>query len=639
MMNNRIQLLPPDIYNKIAAGEVIENPQGVVKELVENSVDAGAKRIVIEVNNGGFDLISITDNGCGINTEDVQFAFVKHATSKVRTMDDVEYLQTLGFRGEALASVAAVSKVKLTTRTRQNDTAVCVNVENGEVVSTQFVSANVGTKIEVRDLFYNTPARKKFLKAPSREGAEITKFVAKFILTNPNLEILYYLDGKLVYHNRAGSIEEAMFSVYGENCLENCIRVSTSWDLINIVGYIGMPNYSKANKTYQTLAVNGRYVVDTKIAAAITQAYKPFLMTRQYPFFLLFLEIPCDRIDVNVHPKKSEIRFVNHDKVASVFYNMVAKALSDHIDMYRGDPFGFNAPSYGDVEPQEDKKPTTIVDIDEYIEKNGIQLMTDHQSLDVIAIESATDFAQERLLRDQKTYRLDQQISVEQARKAIGLPTDDYYGKKKKPVAEEPFVGIIQEVDEDELLYERTRILGVAFKTYIILEIDDKLIFVDQHAAHERILFDQFMENRNRQMQELMFPYVFTASDEESEFVENNLENIKQAGFQVQPFGKNTFRIVAVSDLLLDVQMDKFVNYLLSGIEEFKLDTNELVVEKVAQRACKAAIKAGYVANKFEIIYILKRVLDGSVLLCPHGRPITTTISKSQLEKMFKRKV
>ena len=307
---SKIRLLSPDVYNKIAAGEVIENPVGVVKELVENSIDAGATNIVIEVTEGGFATISVTDNGCGIQHEDIPNAFVEHATSKVDTLDDLYYLQTLGFRGEALASIAAVSKVQLTTRTSDNEVGLCVEVENGQVVSRSYVSANLGTKMVVRDLFYNTPARKKFLKTPAREGTEITKFVAKLILTNPKLQISYFLDGQLVYKNSGNGLEEAVFAVYGGEVLEQCLEVNDSWHLMTIRGYVGNTTFSKPNKNWQTLSVNGRCISDTKISASIMQAYKGYLMTRQYPFFVLDLEIPGDHVDVNVHPKKSEVRFM-----------------------------------------------------------------------------------------------------------------------------------------------------------------------------------------------------------------------------------------------------------------------------------------------------------------------------------------
>lgn len=638
---SKIRILTPDVYNKIAAGEVIENPVGVVKELVENSIDAGATNIVIEVSDGGFGSIAVTDNGCGIDYEDIASAFVEHATSKVDSIDDLYFLQTLGFRGEALASIAAVSKVQLTTRTSENEAAVCVDVENGQIVSRKYVSANLGTKMVVRDLFYNTPARKKFLKTASREGTEISKFVSKLILTNPKLQISYYLDGQLVYKNVGKGLEEAVFAIYGGDVLEKCLPVEDSWQFMTIRGYVGNTTFSKPNKNWQTLSVNGRCIVDTRISAAIMQAYKGYFMTRQYPFFVLDLEIPADHVDVNVHPKKSEVRFMQHDKVAAFFYNAVTKVLVNYIEETRSDPFGLLSTTTEPTDPQP-VVPDNFT-LDDYLLQKGIQLMNTHQAQDVLGIEQATEDIDQLIIQEQQSVERGKNLTVEQVRREMGLPPLEPKRKNKAVVEEEPpqivQMSIPVQEDEGELLYNRTRILGVAFKTYIILEIDDKLILVDQHAAHERILFDQFMKHRDEKFQDLLFPYVFNVTDEEEEFINQNLASIEKAGFKVDSFGKNTYRIVAVSPLLTDVQLKQFVEYLLGSVGELKLDEGEFLVEKIASKACKAAIKAGYTPNKYEITYILKHVMDGSVLTCPHGRPITTVITKTDLEKMFKRRV
>lgn len=638
---SKIRILTPDVYNKIAAGEVIENPVGVVKELVENSIDAGATNIVIEVSDGGFGSIAVTDNGCGIDYEDIASAFVEHATSKVDSIDDLYFLQTLGFRGEALASIAAVSKVQLTTRTSENEAAVCVDVENGQIVARKYVSANLGTKMVVRDLFYNTPARKKFLKTASREGTEISKFVSKLILTNPKLQISYYLDGQLVYKNVGKGLEEAVFAIYGGDVLEKCLPVEDSWQFMTIRGYVGNTTFSKPNKNWQTLSVNGRCIVDTRISAAIMQAYKGYFMTRQYPFFVLDLEIPADHVDVNVHPKKSEVRFMQHDKVAAFFYNAVTKVLVNYIEETRSDPFGLLSTTTEPTDPQP-VVPDNFT-LDDYLLQKGIQLMNTHQAQDVLGIEQATEDIDQLIIQEQQSVERGKNLTVEQVRRDMGLPPLEPKRKKKAVVEEEPpqivQMSIPVQEDEGELLYNRTRILGVAFKTYIILEIDDKLILVDQHAAHERILFDQFMKHRDEKFQDLLFPYVFNVTDEEEEFITQNLASIEKAGFKVDSFGKNTYRIVAVSPLLTDVQLKQFVEYLLGSVGELKLDEGEFLVEKIASKACKAAIKAGYTPNKYEITYILKHVMDGSVLTCPHGRPITTVITKTDLEKMFKRRV
>lgn len=632
----RINVLKPEVYNLISAGEVVEKPVGALKELVENSIDAGARRITIEVSGGGFELISVSDNGCGLYEEDLELAFVKHATSKLEYADDLFAVQTLGFRGEALSSIAAVSRVKLTTRVSSADTGVCITVENGVVGTKQYVTANVGTKIEIRDLFYNTPGRKKFFKSPQREASEITKFVATLMLTNPNLEISYSLDGNKVYETNGNGLQEAIYAIYGADCLSHCLEVNFSRDNLIVHGYIGDPEYTKANRNYQTLAVNGRCVSDQNISGAIMQAYKQYLMTRQFPFYVLNLEIPCDCVDVNVHPKKSEVRFANINSVCGAFYRAVHNALEKFAEQRVAETFSGRS-SYDENVP--------VLTQEEYREKfrrimeeHQLEVMTPHQTEAVEAMEQSTLEEERKKSFEEFTQMMEREVTVANVRRTMGL--DDPAAVSQYSVTVEnlqPPSPPIQEYDPADELFDRAKILGAAFRTYLILEIDDKVIFVDQHAAHERMLFDKFLQQKSQTMQPVLFPYVFTVSEDEANFIEENRENILAAGLEVEPFGHNTYRITAVSTLLADTKMDEFVQYLLSGIEEYKLDERQLIVEKIAKKACKAAVKAGYALNEYEIKYILKEVCDNKILQCPHGRPITVVFSKSQLEKMFKR--
>lgn len=634
--NNKILVLSPEVYNKIAAGEVVEKPYCALKELVENSIDAGARRIAIEVAGGGLDLISVSDNGCGICEDDLEAAFTKHATSKLGTADDLLSVQTLGFRGEALSSIAAVSKVKLTTRQSKSSTGVCVTLENGKIVKKEYVATNVGTKVEIRDLFYNVPARKKFLKSESREGVDVTKFVSRLILTNSNLEISYVLDGKTVYQTNGQGLAEAIFAVYGAECLKNCLPVNFEMDFMRINGYIGTPDYAKANSTYQTLSVNGRCIGDKGIQAAIAQAYKPYLMTRKFPFFVLDLSIPCDLVDVNVHPRKSEVRFQNPSLVCGKFFRAVDRVLKEYTDNKIQSIL--NVSSQRDEE-SDDENCAEYADFDKGKLLENISEMTAAQVEDILQIEQQTRLKSKQPLSEFAD-ELERTLTVQGARRALGL--DDDGVQQSALTLEFQNVEVDAEkskVDIADEILARTRILGSAFKTYLILELDDKVIFVDQHAAHERILFDKLMESKSLSMQDLLFPYVFSVKDDEAEFIERNLQNIFNAGIEVEPFGRNTFRIRAVATLLSDTEMGKFVEYLLAGMEEMKVDDRTLVVEAVAKKACKAAIKAGTALSEFEIKYILRGIYENRALQCPHGRPITVVFTKSQLEKMFKRVV
>lgn len=641
-----IKILKPEVFNKISAGEVVETPVGALKELVENSIDAGATRISIEIRGGGTELISVTDNGCGIREDDVDLAFYKHATSKLTTSEELSAIETLGFRGEALSSISAVSKIKLTTRHASNEAGIFALIEDGVAQSKQWVSANVGTKIEVRDLFYNMPARKKFLKSPRYEGMNITKYVTRLILTNPTLEIIYSLDGELVYQTSGSGLREAIFAIYGSDCVKNCASIEYEKGVFRISGYIGAPEYSKANRNYQTLSVNGRLVEDANISAAIFQAYKPYLMTRRFPFFVLNIDMPCDIVDVNVHPKKSEVRFADLKAVCGAFFHSVENVLTKYNEARlteRIDEVRATAEEvFGRVKAQEQNSEK----IGELIAARKLDVMNEGQSEDVKDIERATDLVDKEAEFLRFAEQMNSEISVEKMRKKMGFVDDEpqLIAQKRanvtKQTADEEIEKMMPPLTEKQDLYDdlysRTRILGAAFRTYLILEIDDKIIVVDQHAAHERILFDRYLLSP-RSMQPLMFPYVFHVKEDEAMFIDDNIELIKQAGVEIEQFGPNTYRIKAVDTMLSGAKMSEFVQYLLGSVDEFKIDDKALLVEKVAQKACKAAIKAGYCLNEYEIKYILKEVYENGVLQCPHGRPVSVVYTKRQIEKIFKR--
>ena len=631
----KIKALRPEVFNLIAAGEVVEAPVNAVKELVENSIDAGAKRITIDVLGGGLDQITVTDSGCGIAEEDVELAFAKYATSKLETASDLDAIMTLGFRGEALSSIAAVSRIKLTTRTNEMDTGVCVTVENGVVTNKQYVSANVGTKIEVRDLYYNVPVRKNFLKNAAGEKAVVTKFVAKLILTNPNLAITYSADGKTVYDSNGNGLDAAIFAVYGEECLSNCIPINYTKGDLRIQGYIGTPEYSKPNKNYQTLAVNGRCVTDANVAGAIAQAYSETLMKHKFPFYVLNLEIPADAVEVNIHPTKSVVRFANSRHISGQFYYAVQNGLENYRVAHSEEIFStFSTRSVGETPRYTPKDVEATI---AKLENDGvIEQMNPAQRSDVWDIERLTDDVDKERRFNEFAAKIQREVSVEKARQKLGFDPMPAVEQEVSVITEEP-VPPIREYDEGEELYDRSRVLGIAFRTYLIIELDDKIIFIDQHAAHERILFDKFMQSASLDMQQLAVPYPFTVNPDEAVFIKDNAENILAAGFEIKPFGPNTFRITAVSSLLIDTPMLDFVEFLLGSIDEFKLDDRKLIVEAIAKKACKAAVKAGQKLNEYEIEYILKQVYDNKILQCPHGRPITVVYTKTQFEKLFKR--
>lgn len=692
---SKINVLSPEIYNKISAGEVVENPVGAVKELVENSIDSGANYITIEIENGGFGLISVKDNGCGISEDDIDKAFLKHATSKLKEIGDLYCVYTLGFRGEALSSIAAVSNITLTTRTEQNDVAVKVDVIEGVVKEKSYVSANTGTRIEVRDLFFNTPARKKFFKSETKEATEITKFVAKLILTNPDIAIDYILNGKKVYSAPGRGIESAIFAVYGGEGLDTCLKVDRRVGENAVKGYICMPEACKANRNYQTISVNGRCISDIGLQGVISQAYKPYLMAHKFPLLVLNISAPADQVDVNVHPKKTEVRFANQGRLYSLIYHVIQDRLKDYSEhkideMLRtstdvGDATPVDAEkdtSNDEAEPKkeyawsnfdavkhnygeqqsifgaEDKKVIDSLkpDFDDYENvvrrfnfdgrlleirdleakpKNIDDLPVDYHTIEPVSPRKLSD----NILTDEIIERLNKELTVENARKMIEKARKENLSQTRLTLepskADVPELTPEEKFDNDMML--RAQVIGVAFKTYLIVEIDDKILLIDQHAAHERYLFDRFMAGKRGNYQPVMFPYAFTVSEEEANFIEENLENIKKAGVVIENFGTNTYRIVSVCTLLTDLQMNEFVEFLLSSIDDYKLDTQAMFVEKLAKMACKAAIKAGYTMNNYELKSVLRMVLQDKIVQCPHGRPITFVYTKKQIEKMFKR--
>jgi len=641
----QIKVLTSDVYNKIAAGEVVERPASVVKELVENSIDAGASSIEISIKSGGFVSIEVVDNGSGIDEDDVAVAFLKHATSKLSTADDLESISSLGFRGEALASIAAVSKLQLTTKTPFAETAVQVHVKEGQIVEQTYTSANVGTKIVVSDLFYNTPARKKFLKTPTREAAEVTQYVQKLILTTPFTEVKYVVDGKVMYNFKGTGLEEAIYVVYGKDCLSKCIPISSKYQNVVVNGYVGTPEYTKPNSTYQVLSVNGRVVKDITIQTAVRQAFAPYLMTRAYPFFVLHLTVPADEVDVNVHPTKQEVRFVDVKKIFVGVNLPIKQALSTYTEN-RAQQI---------LSPSQDfsvlnttpipAKNTTLPDLyEEYLQPTApANLEKVETQFDSVIIKNRqhqfeeycgdlTKFFDDNLKGKQPQ---PQNTNLESAQLATKLNADATFNIFDL-MAQESFLPPA----EDEFDFSNVKILGVLFDTYMLIEIGEKAIYIDQHAAHERLLFDKFMQSADKLfMQPLMFPYVFTVKDDEAAFIEDNLDEIAKAGILMQPFGNNTFRVVEVASIFTNIKMDKFVSYVLGYMDQYKVDSQRLTIDKIAQKACKAAIKAGDKLDSKQLESLIKQIYKNNALQCPHGRPICVEVTKAHLEKMFKRTV
>ncbi len=642
-----IKLLDKSVWGKIAAGEVVEKPASIVKELVENSIDAKAKNITIEIRDGGTTLISILDDGIGIKKDQLKLAFLPHATSKLKDIDDLYNLQTMGFRGEALASICAVSKVELTTKTSDEDIGNKIVMQGGEEISLTEIACNTGTNIKVTNLFYNTPARAKFLRKNKTEENDITSYVEKLMLSHKDISFKYIVDDKMIYNTTNCSLLDIIYTIYGKDVAENMIEVDYKKDDYHIYGYISKPTHSKSNRTYQSLFVNNRYCINQLISASISRAYENFMMKGKFPVYVLFLDLPTNCVDVNVHPNKLEVKFDNSQHIYGLFNDAVFLALSKQTHI---------------VEALEDEKYSTFENypagnstIFNKVEKDeGISFSDEEQNNnecenenDSNSYESEINY-NDNISNYAKTILSNNQSSQEYTPKETYIFTDtkpDFQLSKGDLDESESLKNAFKEQKEQatyqKLFDSEKRIIGIAFKTYIIVEKDDCLYLIDQHAGHERFLFDKFMkqvENNDILVQNLLVPYILNVNSKEQEYLENNLDLLRSYGFDIEYFGSNSYKISSIPMLLQNVNLKEYFEDVLSDMNTRVKKPNEIVRRMIATMACKAAVKAGNTLSSEEVDILLNMLKENNnTLLCPHGRPIVIVFERNQLEKMFKR--
>lgn len=621
----KIQVLDKYIANKISAGEVVEKPASVVKELVENSLDAGATSIVVDIENGGINKIVVADNGKGIENQDVKTAFLPHATSKIKTVDDLFNIGTLGFRGEALASISAVSEIEMTTKTEEAVLGTHITIEGGDIVSFDEKASNTGTKIVVNNLFFNTPARKKFLRKPKQEEGDITHLMQKFILANPDIKFKYITDGKLIYNTMGSGCYDNIYTIYGREVANNLIEINFSNHKYTLTGYIGKPIIAKPNRTYQTLFVNNRIVTNFMISSAIGNAFESFLMKGKFPFYVLNLTIPNDAIDVNVHPTKQEIKFDNTGEIYSFFLNAVSDAL-------------FNLNYVSTIESEDDEAEDEIIE-------SAVDQEIDAKEEDRPPISTPLDF--------DKYKTNSTSLSPFGGRSFDRKSTDLIFNsstildeiKITTPPQSNQSPNIMKEEEEQVDFAKEVqnfKTIGTLFATYILLEAEDKLYIIDQHACHERKNYDRFVEefeNANIPTQPLMIPYVFTCNVNEFSFFVDNLETFKALGFEIDEFGHNTLKISEIPYFLNDINLESLIDDIRKDLGVFNKTQLDFLKDSLAKKACKASVKAGDILTPSEIKSLLADLSKHKVLLCPHGRPIVVEITKSQIEKWFKRKL
>lgn len=609
----KINLLTSKVFNRISAGEVVERPFSVVKELVENAIDAKATKIEIRIENGGISLIEIIDDGTGIEKEDLSKAILPHATSKICTVNDLDAIKTLGFRGEALASIASVSKLSIISKTLEQDSAYKIYVEGGEISPIEECAGETGTIISVKNLFFNTPAREKFLRTPRSEEGDITATVSRFILGNPNIAFTYYVDNKLTLQSYGDGVESAFISIYEAKTIKDCFLIDGEKNGVKIYGYIGKHYFTKANRSHQTIFINGRVVVNSTISSAIANAYSSYLMKRQYPFCVLYLTVPNEIVDVNVHPNKLDVRFSNNQIIYSAVFSIISKTLDgtrEALDII-----------------VDNNKLNTNENNDNYVRHNVVFSNNEDKVCgDKIGVLKFSDVSIEK--------------SEEQSKKVedIFLQNKAYLESLEKKKNEIQVENVVQSVIkvEKELNY-----IGQALNTFLIFEDGEDLYFIDQHAAHERVLYDKFIEDfktNNNTVQPLLIDYILNVSNEEFEFISGKTTFLTELGFTIEEFGRNSYKISTVPTLLSNINLKSFFDELLFDFNSLKkIEVEDLLLDKISQKACKAAIKSGDKMSNSEVEYLLKLIKGNLGLKCPHGRPIAIKISRMEIDKWFKR--
>ena len=606
-----INILDSMIINRISAGEVVESPFSIVKELIDNSLDAGADKIYVEIKNGGIDQIIVKDNGKGIEYEDIKKAFLPHATSKIKDITDLEEIATLGFRGEALASISNVSQTSMVTKTQNSDCSYGIDVFGGIFGEILPTTSEQGTKIEVNNLFYNTPARRKFLRKPKQEETQITNIISRYILAHPTINFKYVVDGKTIYQTNGTSLLDAICCVYGNDISQNIMYVEKEINNMKLFGYVSKVGFSKPNTTYQTLMINSRYVIDEIVSKACYMAFEEYLMPRQFPFYVLCLTMPAVDVDVNVHPSKMNVKFSNPGKIYDLTYTAIRSKIYDSLN------------------PHKEEIKINPTPIEESLIK------TDLSSLQEISIEPTEIKPVSRTI----TLKQDTYSPV-----TIFDLVQDSQSQESKPV-----VSTTNESKIEQQTHEYTdvnnftdyKIIGELFNEFIILEKDENMILLDFHAGHERLNYDKFttmVENRNLVIQDLLIPYSHELNEQEVEFILSLQDKLSDLGFEIEALGERKIIISSIPMQLKDINLKNFVDDLIHDMKNLNPSMNNEIKHYLMQKACKSSVKSGMTLSETEIKELLKHLdINNPVLLCPHGRPIITVVPKSKIEKWFKR--
>ena len=698
----KIVLLDDLTINKIAAGEVIERPASVVKEVMENSIDAGASKITVEIRNGGISYIRVTDNGKGIMQDDMEIAFERHATSKLRSAEDLNEIKSMGFRGEALASIAAIAKVSLVSKTADSSTGYEVIAEGGKILSKQEAGCPNGTSITIENLFFNTPVRYKFLKKDFTESGYIEDVVTRIALVHPEIAIKLINTGKTVIQTSGnGDIKAVIYNIYGKEIAENLINIDYDYEDIKVTGVIGKPVISRSNRSNQLFFVNDRYVKDKTLSGAAEQAFKGFVTIGKHGFLVLNIKMDPQKVDVNVHPAKLEVRFQEESKIFKAVFHAIKEGLlrgdlvadTESIDGLDSTKTKYNEePIQPDIKVEQ-KDNTNFRDI----LNNQVQTQTNNDFLDKQATEQKTEETFEQVMaklkkmqdvvkmaRGQTTEKIEEQegnitnVIEEPKETVINMPEEETqdnnietsdedflkmyeknFGIAVKPKEQKedgnldvsndfkPITGENISVFEEQANYTvipSYKFIGIAFNTYIIIEMKDDLYIIDQHAAHERIMYEKIKANyysdSEKNSQLMLLPDIITLTHKEMGIYKDNREMFKKAGFMVEEFGENTVKLSGVPDVLIDLETKELFLETLDEINTVARTAKQEIEEKfIATVACKAAVKAHMVLDREEVMQLLDKLLVlPNPFTCPHGRPTAIKMTKNEIEKKFSRR-
>lgn len=638
-----IAILNQETIDKIAAGEVVERPCSVVKELVENAIDAGSTAITVEIKEGGISFIRITDNGCGIERDQVAVAFYRHSTSKIRSAEDLLTVKSLGFRGEALSSISAVARVELITKTYDELTGTRYVIEGSKELSNEEIGAPDGTTFIVKDLFYNVPARRKFLKTAQTEGSYISDMVEKLALSHPDISFKFINNNQTKLHTSGnGNRKDIIYHIFGREISSSLLEVKHECEYFKVEGFIGKPVITRGNRNYENYFINGRYVKSNILSRAIEEAYKSFLMQHQYPFTVLYFTF-FSELDVNVHPTKMELRFDNNNEIYVELCDTIYAILS-HKEMIPEVPVD-STPAPKKI-VHEYKEP-----IPEPFEKRRINEVRAAESRSVYG-QSVTSAAKAPAVNEQLTDNTSKMQTAKASASALVAGTGNSveltpetstaYEPAQVVTGTQQTLGDYDKVFLTESSKKQFSIIGQLFKTYWLIEFEDKLYIIDQHAAHEKVLYEKTMArlaNKDFTSQRISPPIVMTLDARECEMLEKYRPQIEQFGYEVEHFGGKEYMISAIPDNLFNIDMkDLFIEMLDDFSNSTGRQTPDIITEKVASMSCKAAVKGNDKLTLPEINKLIDDLLSlDNPYNCPHGRPTIISMSKYEIEKKFKR--